>query len=269
VSLTLHEAAERAGVHYMTVYRWVRTGRLPATKVGGAWAVQVEDLDALAEEPPEAPRGRARRADHPGRLARRLIAGDDAGALAVAEAALAGGLELEELNLVVLPEAMTEVGRAWATGEIGVEGEHRATATAYRLLGRLAPRFARKGRRRGTIVLGAAPGEQHGLPVAMLADPLRHRGYDVIDLGANTPATAFTDAATAAPGLISVGISTSAPDGDGAVRSVIVALRESGIDVPILLGGAGCTSAEEARALGADGWTRSGPEALTLLTSPR
>ena len=176
MSLTLQEAAERAGVHYMTVYRWVRTGRLPATKAEGTWAVRLEDLDALAAKPADAPQGRARRADHAGRLAKRLMAGDDAGALAVAEAALTGGMALDHLNVVTLPEAMTEVGRAWADGEIGVDVEHRATATTYRLLGRLAPRFARKGRRRGSIVLGAAPGEAHGLPVAMLADPLR-RGH--------------------------------------------------------------------------------------------
>ncbi|MDA8269090.1 MAG: helix-turn-helix domain-containing protein [Actinomycetota bacterium] len=32
----LQQAADRLGVHYMTVYRYVRTGRLPATKVGGS-----------------------------------------------------------------------------------------------------------------------------------------------------------------------------------------------------------------------------------------
>ncbi|MET0148370.1 MAG: helix-turn-helix domain-containing protein, partial [Acidimicrobiales bacterium] len=41
MSLTLQEAAERAGVHYLTVYRWVRTGRLPATKAEGTWAVRL------------------------------------------------------------------------------------------------------------------------------------------------------------------------------------------------------------------------------------
>jgi excisionase family DNA binding protein len=33
-TLTLHEAAERLGVHYMTAYRYVRHGQLFATKVG-------------------------------------------------------------------------------------------------------------------------------------------------------------------------------------------------------------------------------------------
>ena len=32
--ITLHEAAARLGVHYMTAYRYVRTGRLPAERDG-------------------------------------------------------------------------------------------------------------------------------------------------------------------------------------------------------------------------------------------
>ena len=33
--LTLHEAADVLGVHYMTAYRYVRLGLLPAAKAGG------------------------------------------------------------------------------------------------------------------------------------------------------------------------------------------------------------------------------------------
>ena len=32
--LTLHQVAEILGVHYMTVYRYVRLGQLPAFKAG-------------------------------------------------------------------------------------------------------------------------------------------------------------------------------------------------------------------------------------------
>ena len=35
--LTLHEAAEELGVHYMSAYRYVRLGLLDATKRGGVW----------------------------------------------------------------------------------------------------------------------------------------------------------------------------------------------------------------------------------------
>ena len=34
VDISLHDVAEELGVHYMTVYRYVRQGLLPATKRG-------------------------------------------------------------------------------------------------------------------------------------------------------------------------------------------------------------------------------------------
>ena len=37
--LGLQEVADRLGVHYMTAYRYVRTGRLPATRIGAQWWV--------------------------------------------------------------------------------------------------------------------------------------------------------------------------------------------------------------------------------------
>ena len=45
--LTLQEAADLLGVHYMTAYRYVRTGRLPGTRVGAHWQVQDLYFDVL------------------------------------------------------------------------------------------------------------------------------------------------------------------------------------------------------------------------------
>ena len=89
--LTLHEAADRIGVHYMTVYRYVRTGRLPAARLGGTWRVQAPDLEALSSAGTgAAPRGsglsRAR-----SQLLKRLIAGDEAGAWELVERSLSSG----------------------------------------------------------------------------------------------------------------------------------------------------------------------------------
>ena len=39
--ISLQEAASRLGVHYMTAYRYVRTGRLPARRDGAQWFVDV------------------------------------------------------------------------------------------------------------------------------------------------------------------------------------------------------------------------------------
>ena len=48
----LREASDVLGLHYMTVYRYVRTGKLAARREGGDWLVRRSDLEALAGAPP-------------------------------------------------------------------------------------------------------------------------------------------------------------------------------------------------------------------------
>jgi len=91
----------------------------------------------------------------------------------------------------VIGDAMREIGDRWERGEIDVAAEHRASGIVLRIVGRLGPRFVRRGRSRGTVVLGAPPGERHGLPVALLADLLRGSGWEIHDLGADVPAADF------------------------------------------------------------------------------
>ena len=67
------------------------------------------------------------------------------------------------------------------------------SSVATRLVGRLGPSFARRGRKRGTVIIGAAAADHHSLPLAILGDIVRGRGLDVVDLGANTPPASFLD----------------------------------------------------------------------------
>ena len=86
--LTLQEAADELGVHYMTAYRYVRLGVLDATKSGGVWQVRRSALDHFREQAAEAsaatgPSGkggaRNRKAPWSTRLESRLVAGDAPG----------------------------------------------------------------------------------------------------------------------------------------------------------------------------------------------
>ncbi len=255
--ITLHEAAERLGVHYMTAYRYVRTGRLPAERDGVHWMVDPAELTRMTAT------GRARnrpgrvRAEGPAKLAARMVAADEAGAWSVVEAGLASGVEPPDIYLDLLVPALDAIGDDWAAGRLTVADEHRATVIAQRIIGRLGPRFARRGRKRGTVVLGTPAGEQHSLPAAILADLLRGVGFEVNDMGANTPAESFVDTARDANRLVAVVVGVTTPGRDAIVRATVRALRAGGIDVPVLLGGAAITGAEHVRKLGADGWSGS------------
>lgn len=258
--ISLHEAAERLGVHYMTAYRYVRTGLLPATKEGAVWHVDPAELERFQarDRPRRGPRSRAGYAD---RLADRLAVGDEAGSSELVENALAGGADLQEVYLDLLAPALVTIGDRWERGELTVANEHQASAVVLRLLGRLGTRFTPRGRRKGTIVLGAAPGEQHGLPTALLADLLRAQRWDVVDLGADVPVDGFADACAERDRLAAVGICVTVVDDQ--VPEAIAALRAAGHEVPVLLGGQGIRSGAHVEALGGDAYAPPGRAALT------
>lgn len=260
--ISLQETADRLGVHYMTAYRYVRTGRLPATRDGVLWMVDPADVERLRAEPPRR-RRRSTRADAPVEVAARMVAGDEAGAWRVLEAALTGGAEPAEVHLDIIVPALRVVGDGWADGTYTVADEHRASAVALRIIGRLGPRFARRGRKRGTVVVGAVEGDEHGLPSAILGDLLRGVGFEVFDQGANTPAESFLHAARSANRLVAVAISVTTGDQVERARPTVDLLHEAAIGVPILLGGAAISDEAHARDLGADGWT--GHDALTAI----
>ena len=264
-TLTLQDAADELDVHYMTVYRYVRLGMLPARKVGVEWQITRSDFDAFRREKSEQPK-RRKNVDWAGRLQQRLVAGDEPGAWGVVEAALAAGLSPEQVYLDVLGPAMKRIGDEWEQGTLDVADEHRGSAVAGRIVGRLGPRFLRRGRSKGTVVVAAPPGDLHSLPAAMVGDIFRSAGYDVLDLGANVPLSSLAKAAREANQLRAVAISASNPGSDEAVGGAIAAVREVvDDDVVILLGGGAIESADHAAALGADGFATRADEAVALL----
>lgn len=250
----------------MTAYRYVRLGQLPATKVGGSWRVERRDVEALRGDDTVPTVVSRKRVPWSDRLEQRLLAGDGGGAWGVIEAAMAAGSELHEVYLDVLSPAMASIGRRWEQGEIDIAVEHRASGIAMRIIGRMGPRFARRGRSRGTVVLGAPAGERHNLPVAMVADLIRQGGWEVSDLGVDTPAASFVHAARTTDDLVAVGISVTAPECLDAAVEALQALREAfGSEVLLFLGGRAIVDADHARALGADDSASDGVGLVALL----
>jgi methanogenic corrinoid protein MtbC1 len=171
----------------------------------------------------------------------------------------------------LLVPALDTIGEQWARGVFTVADEHRASVVAQRLIGRLGPRFARRGRKRGTLVLGMPTGEQHSLPGAILADLLRGVGFEVLDMGADTPPESLLETANAANRLVAVLLGATTTGRDATVRTTIRALHRGGVGVPVLLGGAAVSDEVHARRLGADAWSgadgRSALAAVELVAS--
>jgi excisionase family DNA binding protein len=286
--LTLTEVADRLGVHYMTAYRYLRTGRLEGTKHGTEWRVRDVDVarfEARASTPPsgtgtgtgtgtDEPTGRPgrppatrpsrRRIDWAGRAEERMLGGDEAGAWSVIESAMAAGMSLEEVYLDLLTPALRSIGDRWATTEVSVADEHLASAITLRLVGRLGPRFARRGRKRGTIIAAAPDGDTHSLPVALFADLLRGRGFRVMDLGGDVPRDSLAAVVAGTGNLLAVCLGSTTLDNEGSLVDTIASVRAvSGVTV--LAGGQAITDQDHARAVGADDGGMSTAEALQLV----
>jgi len=256
-SMSLTEASEKLDVHYMTAYKYVRTGRLHATKSRGQWWVTDEALEAFTSEQ----HVRASKADiaktdtakdtaktsrtkpkvsrrrYAQNLRRRAVNGDDAGAWTVITEALASGATPAEIHIDVIGAAMTEIGERWSAGTLTISQEHQATAVVQRILGRMTPMFRHPGRRSVTVVLGLVSGDPHGLAAALMSDLLSGSLFHVVNLGANTPAAAFIETVGGIDGPVAVGLLATLDGLEDKLVEAVAAINEGHPTVPIYVGG--------------------------------
>ena len=183
--LSVAQAAEILGVHYMTAYRYVRTGVLDAHQEGVSGRCSPGALDRfrsvramLVDGPgprptsPGSPKRLARRAVA---VADRLVAGDEP-APGASSRTCRRRWHPRDVYLEVIGQALRIIGDRWEAGTLSIGDEHRASVVAMRIVGRLGARRGRPGRSHGSVVLAAAPGDRHGIPTAILADLLRAEG---------------------------------------------------------------------------------------------
>ncbi len=244
--MTLQQAADHLGVHYMTAYRYVKLGLLYAEKQRGSWTISTADLAAFEGEPAETDACNESLEDA-------LIAGDEATAWKIVEEAIVRLGDELDVQLDVIAPALVSIGKRWAEGELSIADEHKASAVATRVVARLASRTASPGRRRGTVIVGAAPGDVHSIPSALFAELIRSYGVSVIDLGGSPDIDSFSEAVRRHKEAV-VAISVTGPGHEAGARAAVEAVRTADADVPIAVGGGAIQSEDAARDLGASLW---------------
>jgi excisionase family DNA binding protein len=262
--MTLHEVAEEMDLHYMTVYRYVRLGYLPAHKEGGSWRVLRSDVDQLREAPPAAVGRGQSSTPWDERLFQRLLAADPSGSWKVIEAAQASGMSVPDVYTKVVVPALRQIGEGWHRGQVTIAEEHAATQLATRIVSRLSAQISRRGVSKGTVVIGTTATDLHTLPVMIAADLIRSEGFEVLDLGSNLPADTFAEIVAEQQRLVAVGISVTTTGQAEEIAATIAALRGR-VDVPILLGGAAIDGEQHAKLLGADFGARDAAEIIPKL----
>jgi excisionase family DNA binding protein len=256
--VSLNEVSEILGVHYMTAYRYVREGRLPAIKEGRGWVVKSSDITAFRKGSGQAvvsTTSNRKVAPWCDRMLTLLISGDERGVLTLMESVLRSGNDLYFLYLDVLVPAMSAIGTKWKDGEIDVFVEHRASGIATRSAARIGLRFSKRGVRKGTVLLGSPEGEWHALGCQLLSDLIHFEGWKVDDLGANVPVESFVAAAMEVPDVVAVCIASTMKETLPAMSETITKIKKaSNNSIPCFVGGAAVLDSEHAENLGADYW---------------
>lgn len=145
---------------------------------------------------------------------------------------------------VVVP-LLERVGNGWESGELLAAHEH-LVSEAVRARVQAWLTYARGGTR-GIVVLACAPGERHDLGLLMLAALLGAEGWEVVYLGADTPAKEALSLAEQL-GATFVGFSVTMPETGDALRAI--GKPASGAHATRFVGGPAST-ASLARAIGA------------------
>ena len=258
--ITLQEAAERLSVHYMTAYRWVRRGELPAFKTGGRLRIKVTDLEQFLAERALDVAMKSGGSDghtdwdrHVTRLVDALLAGDGSRASNDVRKVMSDGATAGDVYVHMITPALHVVGKAWEKGEIGVAEEHRASQICVTIVAQLSELFRRRRTRQGTAVTLTPPDEHHAIASAMVADFLRSAGYEVHHLGAGVPARDLAMFLRVVPSDLVCFSVTQKLSGED-YRELAAACREQIPEPVVIFGGQGVDpeAAEDAGAIAVD-----------------
>lgn len=270
--LTSKEAARLLGVSEASVKRWADGGLLPMIKTaGGHRRFRPDDVAVFRREglnetrrapvPPltesrDSGRWKLGRAETneemAGLLYSSLLAGHEEASAIVVRIYL-GGNSVAELADMVLCPAMRRVGDFWQKGEVSVAQEHVASSTALGALAALRSSLHPDQTHGKMAICCAVEEDFHEIPVQLATLTLEALGWEVVNLNANTPFFALTEAVERfEPRLVCVA-SAILGGFDRAAREYVdlsATVRRRGASV--VLGGAGFAGEDVRRRFPAD-----------------
>ncbi len=170
----------------------------------------------------------------------------------VQEALDEGAKAGEILDVMVV--AMGIVGDRFSAGEIFVPEMLMAAKAMSKGVEILKPHMAGESATSlGTCIIGTVQGDLHDIGKNLVAMMIESTGFNMIDLGVDVSPQKFIDAIKANENVKLVACSGLLTTTMPALQETVKALKECGLPVKVLVGGAPVTS-EFAEEIGADGY---------------
>ena len=198
------------------------------------------------------------------RMAQAAIDGNREACVALAEEVIEGGVDPFEAIEQGFTRGMSTVGDRFATLEYYLPDVMRSAAAVDAGMGVLQPYILEQGEREsvGTVVLGTIKGDLHDLGKNIVGTMLRAAGFEVHDLGCDTPLRAFVDKAVEIDADI-IGVSAILTTTMAYMPDLLSLLEELGQRerYQVMVGGAPVTP-DYAAEIGADGYGETAADAV-------
>lgn len=199
-------------------------------------------------------------------LAEAVMRGDQSTAVEVVTQAVADNMPAKEILEDGLISAMAVVGDKFSKNEIYIPEMLIAARAMKSAVEILEPELVKAGVEPiGTAVVGTVQGDLHDIGKNLVAMMLKGAGFDVVDAGVDVGPEQFVEKAKSS-GATVVGLSALLTTTMPSMEGIVKALRESGIGVKIMIGGAPITQGY-ADKIGADGYAADAATAVDLAKS--
>ena len=186
-----------------------------------------------------------------GEIFKMVLEGDKERIVPLTREAL-GKFEPMEISDKALIPALDVVGKKFERGEIFLPQMLRSAQAVQASFGVLKEKLKEKGKRVktiGKVVMATVYGDVHEIGKNIVITMLENSGFDVIDLGTNVPPEKIVEVVKKEKADV-VGLSALMTTTLPYMEETVKKLREAGIDVPVIVGGAVVTP-EYAESLGA------------------
>jgi corrinoid protein of di/trimethylamine methyltransferase len=201
------------------------------------------------------------------KLAAVVIDGTEEEAKALAQAAVAAGIDPLEAIEQGLTKGMTTIGARFECGEAYLPELLMAAASFNAAMAVLKPVIdaqKKKVERFGKVLIGTVKGDVHSIGKDIVSSVLDTSGFDVVDMGVDNPSLNIIQEAEKIQAdviALSSVMTTTMP----AQKEVIDTLKEMGIRQKyIVIIGGGPVNQEWADRIGADGYGKSAIDAVAL-----